>query len=359
MKTTKTNLETQVESLFRKTVKKDSRVKNAYLLVHSEKENIHLNLAEGSTGDIAASPQQPNYMASVGKLFTSTIVGLLHEQGKLAFTDPISRHLDDDLMNNLHVHKGTDYSGEIQIRHLLNQSSGLPDNFYPLFDKVLAEPEFKITTREAVEWIKPNLTPSAPPGKKAYYTDTNYHLLGLIVENVTGAPFHKALHKMIFDPLEMKHSFMLHNSSPAEDPGCPIADFYFNKIRINELIGYPGIDFAGGGVVAPMEELLIFMDALVNGKLVSKATLETMKNDKVPFTPNFEYGYGIWHLKPIPLLIPAKFKSWGVLGATGAYMFYHPELDTYLIGSFNHTAYQRKCVRFMFKVMNTIWKSLK
>lgn len=358
MNTTKTNIESQIETLFRKTVKKDVRVKNAYLLVHSEKSDIHLNLAEGSTGSVDASPQQPNYMASVGKLFTAAIVGLLHEQGTLSFTDPINKYLDEELMSNLHVYKGTDYSGEIQIRHLLNQSSGLADNFYPLFDKVLADPEFKITTREAVEWIKPNLSPSAPPGKKAYYTDTNYHLLGLIVENITGAPFHQALHQMIFDPLDMKHSFMLHNSAPAEDPGFPVADFYFNDTRLNDLKGYTEIDFAGGGVVAPMEECLTFIRALVKRELVSSETLETMKNDKVSLYPNFDYGYAIWHLKPIPLLIPAKYNSWGVLGATGTFMFYHPALNTYLIGSFNHNAYQKRCVRFMLKVMKTLWKNM-
>jgi D-alanyl-D-alanine carboxypeptidase len=59
-------------------------------------------------------------------------------------------------------------------------------------------------------------------------------------------------------------------------------------------------------------------------------------------------------VRTVPLLIPAKYRSWGVLGATGAFMFYHPELDTYFIGSFNHLAWQRKCVRFMFKAMDRL-----
>lgn len=298
-------------------------------------------------------------MASVGKLFTSAVISLLHEQGVLSFDDKISQYLDRELMDKLHVYKGKDYSYDIQIRHLLNQSSGLPDNFYPLFDKLLEDPGFTITPREAIIWTKHNLDPSAPPGEKAYYTDTNYHLLGLIVENVRGKPFHEALHELIFAPLGMNHSYMLHASEPVEDSNLPMAEFYTDDIQVNKLKGFAGIDYAGGGVVAPLEELLTFMKALVTGNLVSTETLEIMKNDKAELYPNFDYGYGIWQVKPIPLLIPAKFNSWGVLGATGAFMFYHPELETYLIGNFNHTSHQRKCVRFMFRIINSIWKYTK
>lgn len=350
-------LRQSIEKRFRKQVTGDANVRNAYLLVHCEPADLHIVLAEGKTGAIPATPQQPLYMASVGKLFTSAVVALLHEEGKLSFDDKIARHLDDKMMDKLHVHKGVDYSGDIQIRHLLNQTSGLPDNFYPLFDKLLADPGFDISPQEAVEWAKANLKPSAPPGGKSWYTDTNYHLLGLIVENVTGEPFHRALHKMIFTPLGMTHSSMLHASEPSKDPGLPVADFYAGDTRVNDLKGFAGLDYAGGGVVAPLEELLAFMKSLNRGELVSAETLERMKNDKARLYPNFDYGYAIWHLKPVPLLIPKKYRSWGVLGATGAYMFYHPELNAYLIGNFNHTSYQRKCVRFMLRIMKDLWKS--
>ena len=145
-------------------------------------------------------------MASVGKLFTSVVVGLLHEKGCLSFEDCIAEYLDSELMDGLHVYRGKDYSSEIQIRHLLNQSSGLPDNFYPLFDKLLADHDFDIRPREAVMWAKDNLAPSAAPGRKSYYTDTNYHLLGLIVEKVSGEPFPAVLKRLVFDPVGMKHA---------------------------------------------------------------------------------------------------------------------------------------------------------
>ncbi len=343
-----------VEVLFRNQVQKDPQIRNAYLLVHSDKTGLHINLAEGSGENSQPTPQQPNYMASVGKLFTSVIISMLHEKRELSFEDRISNYLDSGLMDGLHVYKGNDYSSEIQIRHLLNQTSGLPDNFYPLLEKLLADPNEDISPREAVEWTKENLTPLAGPGKKTHYTDTNYHLLGLIVENVCGKPFHAVLKELVFDPLGMKHAYMLGYSKPEETTPHPEAGFYWDQTRLNDIKGYAGLDYAGGGVVATLEDLLLFMKALVGHQLVSKETLKTMKSDSTKLNFGFDYGYGIWQVRTIPLLIPAKYKSWGVLGATGAYMFYHPELAAYVIGNFNHSAWQRKSVQFMFRVMDKI-----
>ncbi len=101
-----------IEALFRKQVRKDPRVRNAYLLVHSDRTGLHINLAEGAGDNGAPAPQQPNYMASVGKLFTSVVVCRLHERGLLSFEDPIGCHLDHGLMDGLHVYKGKDHSSE-------------------------------------------------------------------------------------------------------------------------------------------------------------------------------------------------------------------------------------------------------
>lgn len=347
-----------IEDLFRRQVRRDSDVKNAYLLVHSDRADIHVNLAEGTTGDTPADPRQPIYMASVGKLFTSTIVSILYEQGGLSFHDRIAEHLDPELLKGLHVHKGTDYTEEIRIEHLLDQTSGLADNFFPLLDKLLEDPEFRITPREAIMWVKENRDPHFPPGAGFQYTDTNYHLLGLIIENVTGLPFHEALVQYIFQPLGMRHSWMIHYSEPMEPPSLPMADFYFQGTRLNDLEGYGALDYAGGGVVAPTEDSLKFMRALVTHHLVSEDTLQEMTADRARFGLGIRYGYGTWQLTPVPLLMPKKFASWGVVGATGAFIFYHPELDAYFIGCFNDFSYRRKVVRFMGRTMNQLWKGI-
>lgn len=347
---------------FRNKVRKNSKINNAYLLVHSDKLDLHLNLAEGTTGDIPADPRQPNYMASVGKLFTSTLISILYEEGNLSFEDSISEYIDDDLLEGLHIYKGDDYTDQIKVKNLLNHTSGLPDSFWHLLEKLLENSELQMSPRKAIEWGKSNRNLHFPPGKKFYYTDTNYYLLGFIVEEITEMHFHEALKERIFEPLDMKHSYMLHASEPIEDPGFPIADFYLKGEKMTDLKvfsdtgSYAGIDYAGGGVVAPMEDLLKFMTSLVNHEIIEKETLDIMMKDKAKFGLGIDYGYGIWMLKKIPLLMPAKFKSWGVVGATGAFMFYHPKTNSYVIGNFNDTHFKRKGVRYMLKVLNKLIK---
>ncbi len=343
-----------IEEMFRKQVQKDPNAENAYLLIHSDKFDAHMNIAEGSTGNIPANPEQPNYMASVGKIFTATIISILYEKEKLAFEDPISNYLDEELLDSLHVYKGKDYTHDITIKHLLKQTSGLYDDFWPLLEKIIEDKDFTITPREAVIWGKKNLKPHFPPGKKMKYTDTNYHLLGLIIENITGKPFHEVLKEYIFVPLKMQKSSMLHYSEPLKEYSYPIANFSMKGQIINDYKGYGALDFAGGGIVAPNEDLLIFMKALVNGGIISKDTLARMRTDTSTFYLGIDYGYSIWQFQTIPLLLPEKYYSWGCVGATGAFMFYHPGLETYLIGNFNNTSYMIKGLNFLKKIITKL-----
>jgi len=354
----KTNsIKASIENSFSKQVQKDSSIKNAYLLVNSEKLGIHLNLAEGSMGDLPANPQQPNYMASVGKLFTSTLISILYEDGKLSFDDKITKFLDDEVISNLHIYKGKDYTQEIKIKHLLQQTSGLPDNFWPLLDELIKNQGLDISPREAVIWAKNNLEPDFPPGEGFKYTDTNYHLLGLIIESITNEPFHAALRKFIFEPLNMKHAYMLHYSEPIEKSQYPTADFFINETRMNDMKGFGSLDYSGGGVVATTNDLLKFMKALVTHQIVTEETLDEMMSNPQKFGPGIDYGYGIWQITTVPILMPKKFNSWGVVGATGAFMFYHPKTDAYIMGNFNDVSYQRKAVRFMLSnVINPLSK---
>jgi D-alanyl-D-alanine carboxypeptidase len=342
-------VESTIESRFRKKVQRSAKVRNAYLLVHSDKLNIHMNLAEGKTGNVDAHPKQPLHLASVGKLFTATITGILHDRGELSFDDKISKFLDRELMDQLHVYKGKDYSDEIKISHLLKQNSGLNDVFYKLYKKLLKEPQV-ISPRKAVLWGKKNLKPVAEPGKKHFYTDTNYYLMGLIIENVAGKPYHEVLHELIFKPLGMKHAWMHGFSKPEVPSEFPVARLYIKNVDLFNVEGLAQIDYAGGGVVAPAEAFLLFMKALLNHRLVKKETLQQMLNDDIPMgfpTPGFNYGYSIWKFKTIPVLLPEKLTCWGCVGATGAFMFYHPKTESIIIGSFNDFSFRSKALQFM------------
>lgn len=351
----------KIESAFRRQVQKDKKLRSAYLLVQSDKLNINLQVAEGMDGDIQANIKQPNHLASVGKLFTATVISILYEKGKLDFNDSISKYLDADLMDGLHIYKGKDYSDRITIRHLLKQTSGLNDVFDHMWNRMVKEPEFKTTPREAVLWSKAHLDPVAMPGKRHFYTDTNYYLLGLIIENVTRRKFHEVMHELIFEPLEMKHAYMHGFSEPEVTSDYPTARLYLENVDLLSLKGVHQIDYAGGSVVAPLNEFLIFMRSLVNHKLIKSETLDRMVNDDVSkgFPQlGFKYGYAVWKIMPFPLLIPRKYYSWGCVGITGAFMFYHPTTASYIAGTFNDASYNRKALQFLIrKVIKELLRS--
>ncbi len=348
-----------IKENFIREVGNNKKLRNAYLLVSSEKTGVHINLARGEAEKI--HPDQPNYLASVGKLFTATLVGILKDKEMLSFDDNISKYLDEELMDGLHIYKGKDYSAEIKIRHLLNQSSGLNDVFFHLWKKIKRHPEIKISTREAIIWGKKNLKPKSVPGQRHFYTDTNYYLLGLIVENITGQPFHKSLHSLIFDPLAMKHAFMNGFSRPAIESAHPVAELFFDGMQALKIDDFSEIDYTGGGVVAPLDDYLKFMKALVEHRIVKKETLDQMLNDVMLMRfPGFgfDYGYAIWKIKSIPLFVPRGFDCWGCVGITGAFMFYHPGTESYIIGTFNDSSYKGRAIRFMLsKVIKELLKN--
>jgi D-alanyl-D-alanine carboxypeptidase len=62
-------------------------------------------------------------------------------------------------------------------------------------------------------------------------------------------------------------------------------------------------------------------------------------------------------VRTVPVIMPAKYNCWGNAGSTGAFMFYHPGQDAYLIGSLNQFNYPQKGIRFMLRTINTLLKN--
>lgn len=354
--------EQAVQNLFFKTAQKDPKIHNAHLLVHAGRQGLHLNLAAGETDGVPAHPAQPVFMASVGKLFSAVLAARLVEEGCLSFDDPLHKHLEPGLLDKLHIFKGRDYSSEIRLRHLLNHSSGLPDYFEdkprqgrPMLETILNEPERAWEPRQIVRWSKEQLAPRFPPGQGFHYSDTGYHLLGLAIEAAAGLPFAQALARYIFEPLEMTGAFLLQHSQPAEANPLPLAGVYLGS---KNVAGFRSLsaDYAGGGVAAPLEELLTFMQALVGGRLIRPETLEQMRDWK-RFSVGIDYGYGIMSITTVPVVMPQRYNMWGSAGSTGAFLFYHPELEAYLIGSLNQFRCHAKGIRLAMKVTDLLRKS--
>ncbi len=340
----------KIEERMTKTFEKDSKLNSASLRIYSDSKGIDLHRTYGE----ASSRTRPLYMASVGKLFTSTLIGILRDQNKLNFTDNIQKYVDEEMMNQLHVVKGEDSSNTITIQHLLTHRSGLDDAFWPLLESLKKDSSKRYTVKELITYSKTQKPAKYPVGKKVHYTDTNYYILGHIIEKVTSMSFEQAMHEYVFDPLNMENTSMLHKTQAKDKNTNTVVPFNINDVQGDRVSGYADIDYAGGSVVSTLDDLLLFMRSLTEGELVNEDTLNTMKGDTYSFFPGIEYGYGIWTIQPIPIIIPKKYYAWGVIGVLGSFMFYHPSTKTYLVGSFNDTRYERKCIRFVMKVLRDL-----
>lgn len=361
----------KTKTRFEKIVDGNADIHNANLLVHSDSRDIHWNLAHGESGGRQTTPDQPYHAASVGKTFTSTIIGMLVDTGEISFDDPISLYLPDDLLDGLHVYRGDEYTEDIRIHHLLSHTSGLPhllsDEFglinrqkeqspdgKTFLDIQLEDPDRFWTPEETIEWAKENLQAHFPPGEGIFYSEIGYNLLGLIIDSVTGISYPEALHEYLFDPLGMDQTYLSQYTEPAVASEHPVSNFHWEdaEFEIEQYRSFSGW-YAGGQVVSTTEDLLTFHQALVEGELVTEETLDAM-TEWQKLSLGLDYGYGLVRFRPLPLL--SKYHIWGGIGATSSYMFYCPGIDTYLIGTFNQTSCRSKAFRFLFRVLRTVSK---
>src|SRR5690606_31351125 len=99
----KAKVQMEIEQFFKKKVDQDPQVHHALLRVHSEKHGIDIRFA---AGEESIHAEQPYYIASVSKLFTSVLFGQLVEKGLCSYEDKISQYLEENLLRNLHIFKG-------------------------------------------------------------------------------------------------------------------------------------------------------------------------------------------------------------------------------------------------------------
>jgi D-alanyl-D-alanine carboxypeptidase len=150
---------------------------------------------QGASGNLAIP--QPYFIASTTKLFTTAIVLKLIAEGKLGLDDKLSCYLDTSILLGLHIYKGKAFSEALTIKHLLAHTSGLPDYFQgkdgsekSLEDEITNGHDQYWTFEQAIERAK-KMTPLFAPGSKnkAHYSDTNFQLLGSIIETITGQSY--------------------------------------------------------------------------------------------------------------------------------------------------------------------------
>ena len=351
-------IEDKVIKVFKKEVG-DESIHNAFLSVRSGSKNIDVNEFYG-----VDNFQTPFYTASLAKTFTATLVGMLVDSRKIGFQDKISKYLPGDLIEGLHILDGVDHTSKLTVAHLLNHTSGLPDYFgdeptqgVNMMTMLLTEPDRVWTPEELIRFTKENFESKFAPGTSFHYTDTEYVLLALIIEKLTGLSYAEALSEYIFQPLGMTASYINLHSKPTNGIAV-MAPLYAEEAEISGLTSLSA-DWGGGGLVSTSEDLYRFMHALVEGEMVTEDTWKEM-NQYIPESKGTYYGFGLrkWNLKELFPILP-DVTLIGHSGSTGSFMYYSPELDTYFTGTFNQTTMIRDHIKFLVKLMVMIKKDSK
>lgn len=352
----------KTKRLFQKQLNKND-IHNAFLSVYSPSRSINWHFAGGKfqSGE-EVKIENPFLTASIGKTVTATAIAKLVEKGSLSFNDPISMYLPDSIMHCLHVYNGVDYSDEITIAHLLQHTSGLPDYFEGetidgsanVLELLFSKPDKVWEPLETIEFAKTKMEPLFVPGNGFNYTDTEYVLLGLIVEKLSGTNLHNYFEVHFFKPLGMKQTYLHLRSEPLEKT-LILSEAFAGDFEVSTTKSLSA-DWAGGGLVSTGSDLIKFQHALFSGEIISAETLKAMQN-WVPETHGMEYGFGLRKVifrKLFPTL--PDLTIIGHSGSTGSFMFYCPELDVYLAGTLNQTEELKESVVLMVKTLSLIRK---
>lgn len=335
-------------------VENDPEIKSCVLSVMKGDSSYYWSGASGIASQNVRAPMTkdtPVYIASITKLYTAVAIMKLYEDSLIALDDPISKYLSDKLIHRIHVYQGKDYSNEITITQLLSHTSGIADYYSEksndgksIFELFLERPERIWTVDETIDRARNDLDPNFAPGTDASYSDTNFQLLGKIIESVTGKPLHIVYEEFFFRPLNLKCTWLAgHSESKMNSSNVP-ADVYYHEKNITNIRSN-GSYWADGGIICTAEEEIIFLKALNEGRIIHESTLKLMHNWH-KLNPPIHYGFGTMYFEPASL--------WGHSGSTGSFLYYSERLNLYIAGTINQTESKEIPFRLMMMVMQTI-----
>jgi D-alanyl-D-alanine carboxypeptidase len=351
----------QLQRLVFELVEQDKYVKNCVLSVMKGDSSFSWSGAAGiakQDGQVPMTKDVPIYIASITKLYTATAIMRMYEEGALSLDDPIKKYLPDSLIHGIHVYKGKDFTDQITIRHLLSHTSGIADYYSEkgkdgrsLFDLFLESPDRSWTVEDTIERARIDLEPLFPPGTKASYSDTNYQLLGKIVETVACKSLAGIYEDLFFSPLGLKHTWLV---GLPEKRTASTADVFYKDRNITRIRSN-GSYWADGGIVSTAEEMIVFLKALNEGQIIGKDTLRLMHNwHKLEFP--LQYGYGTMYFK-LPAIM-AKMSNmrplWGHSGSTGSFLYFSDELNLYMAGTIDQVESHIKPFRLMSRAMKIV-----
>lgn len=231
---------------------------------------------------------------SVGKTYVAAIALQLVKDRKINLDYKVSHYLGD-----LDWYKRIPNAADITVRMLMNHTSGVMRyEFKDAFTKDLsANPDKHWLPEELLAYIIDEKA-SFPAGSDWEYSDSNFILLGMIIEEVTGKEYYDLLQKQILDPYKLKNTFPSDNrklKGLATGYAGPDNPFGGKDKVIGEdglFIINPQFEWTGGGVYSTTADLAAWGSLLYNGRVIDTATMIWYATP-AKLGKNTRYGLGV------------------------------------------------------------------
>ncbi|MBN2892645.1 MAG: beta-lactamase family protein [Bacteroidales bacterium] len=295
------------------------------LCIETPEEGLYIgtsgyaNIEDG----IKMKPCHIHHSASIAKTFISTMILILAQEGKLNLDDPAKNYLPVEIYSNI------DNADVATIRQLMNHSSGIYnfDDNYKMYVDTFNDTKGNNSTVELFENYVYGMQAYFEVGTDNHYSNTNFSLLGMIIENVSGISLGDFMQQNIIEPLNLQYTY--YKSSP-NYPNMPsVVNSYFMHFN-NQLQNctadqkhFSNIAYGHEGVLSNPYDFAFFMKQLVSGNIIDDEYLSQMLN----FTTNSEgddYGLGIFKYKTD---FETGFGHTGGALGTMTYAIYFPDSD--------------------------------
>lgn len=206
---------------------------------------------------VAATPQTVFQIQSITKTFTSAAILRFVEEDRLKLDDPVGKHL-----------AGTPAAWkDITLRHLLSHTSGIKD----FINEPTASLRIDVTEEGVLEATAPRPLNFAP-GERYAYSNTNYHLLAMILRKLTGKHYGEVLRERFFEPLGMTNTRIVNLS--AVIPNRASGYFWTGTAhRKGDFIAESILSYGGGGILSTGPDMARWAQAMAAGKVLRQETL--------------------------------------------------------------------------------------
>ncbi|MBI5373433.1 MAG: beta-lactamase family protein [Sphingobacteriales bacterium] len=219
----------------------------------------------------------PSWLFSITKVYTAAMVLKMKERGLISLDRKLTDYPVPDIEANI------SRAGEISIRMLLNHSSGIADlaELPEFMVGQLNDPLHQPSVKKRMEMLKgkPLLF---EPGTDFSYSNSNYLVLQLLLEKITGRDYQSLLNTEIITPLGLQHTW--YNPSEQQTIQYGFPNYYFDRFANEQLENVSRWNTAlanasngYGGIAADAADVTSFFSALLNGQVVSTASLAEMK----------------------------------------------------------------------------------